>query len=96
MTIIEKNQLTAYTLKLNDGERQRLKMICALGKSLKYQYEFFYAAVNWALSDSASLRPIANSKPGGNRSYYLRDTTDGVKSFHRNGIATLRGRFTHN
>ena len=72
----ETSKLTAYTLKLSEKDRQRIKLICAFNPELKYQYSFFDEAVNWANTNKDSLFAIANPKNGSNKSYYLSDSVD--------------------
>src|SRR5690606_36222656 len=69
----EKGRLTAFTLKLSDQDRLKMKMVCALDKSFQFQYHLLDAAVVWASANKHDLIAIANPKDGENRSYYLSD-----------------------
>lgn len=72
----DKTKLTAFTLKLSDDDRQKMKLICAVDRSFKYQYQMFDAAVIWAIQNKRKLVAIANPKDGGNRSYYVSESAD--------------------
>lgn len=67
----EKSKLTAFTLKLSDDDRKKMKLICAVDASFKYQYQMFDAAIYWAIENRDKLIAMANSKDGDNRSYYV-------------------------
>lgn len=75
----DKTKLTPFTLKLSNEDRQTMKLICAIDRTFKYQYQMFDAAVTWAIENREALVAIANPKDGGNRSYYVCETADQIK-----------------
>lgn len=76
----DKTKLTAFTLKLGENDRLTLKLICAVDDNFTYQYQLFDAAVCWAVENKDKLVAIANPKDGDNRSYYVSDAVDQIKS----------------
>lgn len=79
----DKAKLTAFTLKLSEGHQQKIKLICALDKTFKYQYQIFDAAVMWAIQNKEKLIAIANPKNGDNRSYYLSESAIYIKALEK-------------
>jgi hypothetical protein len=75
----DKTKLTAFTLKLSDEDRYTMKLICAVDKAFRYQYQLLDAAVLWAIQNRERIVAIANPKDGGNRSYYLSETVSKIE-----------------
>ena len=72
--IQEKTNLTAFTLKLSDDNKQLMKLICAVDKSFNHQYQLCDEAVIWAVQNKKKLVAIANTKNGSNRTYYVSES----------------------
>jgi len=77
--MLDKTQLTQYTLKLHPDTLIKIKIFTAMDSDIQYQYEFFDKAVKWAKENTDHLVALANSKEGSNRSYYLSKGTKLIK-----------------
>lgn len=66
-------------MKLSDEDRQTMKLICAVDRSFKYQYQMFDAAVFWAIDNKEKLVAVANPKDGDNGSYYVSDSANKIE-----------------
>lgn len=76
----DKPKLTAFTLKLSDDDRKAMKVLCAIDRAFKFQYQMLDAAVTWANQNKDDLVAIANPKDGENKSYYVSDSVDFIES----------------
>lgn len=67
--------LAAFSLKLTKKDHYSLKLLSAMDRNFRYQYELLDAAVEWAFENKHGLFATASQKEGDTRSNYLSSST---------------------